>query len=263
MKSAIKLWSIFNYRFQAAFNIGAKQPHNIPITPISNPKYQYLERYSKHRPILPLYDLEPTLNDLSFVEESAILAGNIEVHNNGTVWFNAVIKGDENAVKIGAFSHVFEGTVIYTCKSLPTGIAASVDIGNNVVIGSNCVIYSCHIANDVRISPHCVIMEGARLERGCVVAPGSVVPPGRMIPTCQLWGGNPVEYLRDLNDREQDTNLNESYIYMDVARDLQNEYSQYPSTHLHREVTTDDVNPEEYIVRKKYAMTGDKGSQAY
>jgi carbonic anhydrase/acetyltransferase-like protein (isoleucine patch superfamily) len=94
----------------------------------------------------------------------------------------------------GNYAHIGEGTVLYTVKSLPTGIQATIQIGEYTIIGPGCTLSSCIIQDNVKVCANSVIMEGAILESGCVVGAGSVVPPGRMIPKYQFWTGNPVEY---------------------------------------------------------------------
>lgn len=101
--------------------------------------------------------------------------------------------------------------MIYTNHTLPTGIAASVNIGKNVTIESNCSIHSSIIDDDVIVGHDSVIMEGSRIERGAVILPNSVVPPGRLIPAGQIWGGSPIAYVRDLTQEELLNNYAQSY----------------------------------------------------
>ena len=89
---------------------------------------------------------------------------------------------------------------------------AKCSIGANVTVGAGSSLYSCHIEDDVMIGEKCVILEGARIEKGAQLAPGSVVPPGRLIPTKQLWGGNPVVFIKDLDIGEVWANYTKSYI---------------------------------------------------
>merc|ERR1711990_792176 len=101
---------------------------------------------------------------------------------------------------------------------------ANTHIGRNVTIGRGCSLYSCHIEDDVVIGDKCVILEGARIEKSAQIAPGSVVPPGRLIPTKQLWGGNPVKHIKDLNIAETWHNYTKSYIESGMADAHKNEF---------------------------------------
>ena len=119
--------------------------------------------------------------------------------------------------RIMNFTSIGDGTVVHTAANLPTGMSAKCYIGYNVTVGANCTLYSCHIEDDVVVGDKCVILEGARLEKGCQIAPGSVVPPGRLIPAKQLWGGNPVEYIKDLDVGEVWANYSYSYVNVNLG----------------------------------------------
>lgn len=110
-----------------------------------------------------------------------------------------------------------------------------------MIVGSNCTLYSCHIDNDVVIGDNSVILEGARLESGCQIAPGSVVPPGRLIPAKQLWGGNPVEYIKDLNIGELWANYSLSYQHSSIGDGMKNEFTTWPSNYLLKGTKKEDV----------------------
>ena len=147
---------------------------------------------------MPLYDAVPKIND-AWIAPNASLIGDVLVSKWATVWYNVTIRAEFNAVRIGHFTSIGDNTKIYTAHSLPHGLAASVNIGKNVVVEAGCCIHSCIIDDDCVIGSNTVIGQGARLERGCHVLPNSVIPPGRLIPAGQVWGGSPVKFVRNLN----------------------------------------------------------------
>jgi tetrahydrodipicolinate N-succinyltransferase len=120
---------------------------------------------SKHRMKLPLYDLEPKLENC-WVAPNSTVVGEVRIRRWSSVWYNCVIRGDINRVDIHNFTSIGENTVIHTAAALPTGMPAKVYIGRNCVIGRGCTLYSCHIEDDVTIGDKCVILEGARIEKG-------------------------------------------------------------------------------------------------
>lgn len=85
---------------------------------------------------------------------------------------------------------------MHTAASSPTGLAAELTIEGDTVIQNNCTLYSCHIESGVYVGHNSVIMEGAILQKGSIIAPNSVVPPGRVVKERQVWGGNPIKYIR-------------------------------------------------------------------
>ena len=131
-----------------------------------------------------------------------------------------------------SFTCIGDGTVIHTAASLPTGMSATVFIGQNVTIGPKCTLYSCHVDEDVVIGDHSVILEGARLEKGCMIAPNSVVPPGRLIPSKQLWAGNPVEFVKDLDIGEVWANYSYSYVNVALGDYHRSEFTIWASNYL-------------------------------
>ena len=174
-----------------------------------------------------------------------ILVGEVYLKKWASVWYNSVVRGDINRVTIGNFTSIGDNCVIHTAAALPTGMSAAVEIGNNCTIGAGCTLYSCHIEEDVFIGDKCVILEGARIEKGAQIAPGSVVPPGRLIPTKQLWGGNPVTFIKDLDIGEAWANYTKSYMTSSLGEACKNEFTTWNSAYLQRDSTVTDVDPDD------------------
>ena len=176
---------------------------------------------------MPLYDCIPQVKG-AWIAPNASLVGNVAVSQWATVWYNVVIRAELNAVRIGHFTSIGDGTTIYTLHSLPSGLASSVNIGKNVVVESGCVINSCIIDDDCVIGQNSVIGAGARVERGAVILPNSVVPPGRLIPAGQVWGGNSVKFVRNLTEEELLQNYTASYTKGAPAEAGSSEFSLWP-----------------------------------
>jgi gamma-carbonic anhydrase len=162
----------------------------------------YMQDLSRHKQTMSLYDVKPTVDD-AWIAPNASLIGEVIVSKYATVWYNVVIRAELNPVRIGHFSSIGDGTTIFTACALPHGLASSVNIGKNVTIEPHCSIYSSIIDDDVYIGRGSVIMQGARIERGAHILSNSVVPPGKLIPSGQVWGGNPIAFVRKLSEQEQ------------------------------------------------------------
>jgi gamma-carbonic anhydrase len=205
---------------------------------------EYVEELSKHRTILNIYRLSPYYKH-AYISPSATITGEIFIDAYSSIWNNVVIRGDINSVHIGMYSSIGDNTVIQTVASLPSGLQAYVDIQSNVTINNDCTISSCTIEHDVVVGAKSVIWEGAKLEKGWMVAPGSVVPPGRLIPSNQLWAGNPVEYVKDLDMSEIFTNYSLSYVHSELSTMIKDSYTTFPSNYLLKESTKEDVDGKE------------------
>ena len=186
----------------------------------------YLTQSSRHRQLMPIYDSIPVVQD-AWVAPNATLVGDVIVSKWATVWYSVTIRADINAVRIGNFSTIGDGTTINSSHALPHGLTASVNIGKNVTIEQGCSIHSSIIDDDVVIGAGSVVGQGARIERGAVVLPNSVVPPGRLVPGGQVWGGNPIVYVKDLTESEITDNYTQSYS-KGAAEGAADSFSLYP-----------------------------------
>jgi len=148
--------------------------------------------------MMPLYDSAPIVNN-AWVAPNASLVGEVIISKWATIWYNVTIRAEQNAVRIGHFTSVGDGTSIYSLHALPHGLSSSVNIGKNVTIEAGCCINSCIIDDDCVIGAGSVIGAGARVERGAVLLPNTIVPAGRLIPAGQVWGGNTAAFVRELS----------------------------------------------------------------
>jgi carbonic anhydrase/acetyltransferase-like protein (isoleucine patch superfamily) len=206
---------------------------------------EYFEKLTKHRAIYRVFDLAP-LHGHCFIAPNATVLGEVEVNDFASIGFNTVIRGDINRITIGMLTSVGDHCVINTINSLPTGMPSTVFIGESVNIQSRVSITSSFIEDDVFIGQGSVILEGCRIEQGAVILPNSVVPPGRIIPAHQIWGGNPVRYVRNLKPGEVYSNFANSYRLWEVGKMHLDTYEPYNYAYLdvdsHREDV--DLSPE-------------------
>lgn len=160
-----------------------------------------------------------------------------------------MIRGDINQVRILNYTTIGDRTVIHTSSSLPTGNTSVVHIGHHVIIQPGCSLYSCLIEDECFIGANSVIMEGSRLEKGAIVLPNSVVPPGRLIPSNQVWGGNPVQYIRDAHDSEIFAHYAWTLEVTTLGNIYLNEFTPWSYNYLKKEATQEDVDikPEDII----------------
>lgn len=86
--------------------------------------------------------------------------------------------------------------VLHTAASTTSGLPASLEIQDDVVVQHGCTLYSCVLKEKAYIGQNSVVLEGAIVEEGAIISPNSVVPPGRVVPTMQVWGGNPIKFIR-------------------------------------------------------------------
>lgn len=137
-------------------------------------------------------------------------------------------------------------SVLLTVNSLPHGMPSVLHIGKHVIIQPKCTIYSSIIEDECFIGANSVVMEGCRIESGAIVLPNSVVPPGRIIPAGQVWGGNPVQYVRDALESEIYANYMFTYDKYALSQAYLEEFTPWSFNYLQKEATKDDLEPLPY-----------------
>jgi len=128
----------------------------------------------------------PNVHDSVYVAPGTNIIGEVVIGKNSSVWFGAVIRGDESLITIGENSNIQDNAVIHSDKGEP------VIIGNNVTIGHNAVIHSCEIKDNTVIGMGAVVLNGAVISQGAIVAAGSVVKGNTIVPENTLFAGAPA-----------------------------------------------------------------------
>lgn len=131
-----------------------------------------------------------------FISDGARVLGDVEIGKNSSVWFNAVIRGDSNKIRIGNRSNIQDNAVIHTSKDF------GVCIGDNVTIGHGAIVHGCTVKSNVIIGMGAIILNGAVIEENCIIGAGALVTQGKVIPAGSLVFGNPAKIVRSLTDQE-------------------------------------------------------------
>ncbi len=146
----------------------------------------------------PYKGVMPRIAPDVFIAPGAHVIGDVEIGPGSSVWFNAVIRGDVEPIRIGARSNIQDGTVIHVSDGLCPAI-----IGDDVLIGHMALLHGCTLEDRCMVSMGATVMDEAVVETGAMVAAGALVTPRKRILAGQLWGGSPAAYMRDLNAAEK------------------------------------------------------------
>jgi carbonic anhydrase/acetyltransferase-like protein (isoleucine patch superfamily) len=136
----------------------------------------------------------PKYGDNCYLAENATLVGQIEMGNDCSVWFNAVVRGDVNSIKMGNKVNIQDGAVIHG-----TYERAATVMGDNVSVGHNAIIHGATIKDNVLVGMGAIIMDNAVIEENCLIAAGSVVLANTHVPSGTLFGGVPAKKIKDLS----------------------------------------------------------------
>lgn len=138
----------------------------------------------------------PRVADTAWVADSATVIGHVELADNASVWYGAVLRGDNDWLRIGRNSNVQDGTVLHTDHGL------ELVVEDNVTIGHQCMLHGCHIGGGTLIGIQAVILNRARIGRNCIVGAKSLVTEGKEFPDGSMIMGSPAKVVRPLTPEE-------------------------------------------------------------
>ena len=136
----------------------------------------------------------PTFGKNCFIAENAVIIGDVEMGNDCSIWYGAIIRGDVHYIKMGDKVNVQDGVVIHcTYKKSPT------NIGNNVSIAHNATVHGCTIKDNVLIGMNAVILDDAVIESNSIIAAGSVVTKGTIVESGSIYAGIPAKKIKEIS----------------------------------------------------------------
>jgi len=148
---------------------------------------------------MALYQLDeraPRLAEGAWVADSAEVIGTVVLEENASVWFGAVMRGDNETITIGRNSNVQDGTVVHADPGFP------VVVGENVTIGHQVMLHGCTIGDGSLVGIGAVILNGAKIGRNCLVGAGALVTEGKEFPDNTMIVGAPAKAVRALSPEQ-------------------------------------------------------------
>ena len=139
----------------------------------------------------------PQIDPTAFLAPSAYVIGDVHIGEKSSLWFNVVVRGDVNFIRIGSRTNIQDGSVVHVTRDThPT------TVGDDVSVGHSVTLHGCTIENGCLIGIGAKILDGAIVGESSLVAAGSLVTPGTKIPPRSLVMGSPAKVIRDLSDKE-------------------------------------------------------------
>lgn len=132
----------------------------------------------------------------AFIARGAVVVGDVVVGDDVSVWFGAVIRGDTEAIRIGARSNVQDGTVVHADPDFPTVV------GDGVTIGHRAIVHGARIGDGAMIGMGAILLNGVEVGARCLVGAGALLVPGRLYPAGHLVVGSPARAVRSLRGEE-------------------------------------------------------------
>ncbi len=147
--------------------------------------------------ITAFQNVQPKIHASVFIAENALVIGDVEIGEDSSIWFNSVVRGDVNYIKIGARTNIQDGSIIHvSTKTHPTVLEDEVTLGHRVTL------HGCYIETGCLIGIGAIILDGVRVGRDSLVAAGSLLTPNTIIPPRSMVMGSPARVKRQLTTDE-------------------------------------------------------------
>ena len=135
----------------------------------------------------------PQIGNDTFLAETAVIIGDVEIGDECSIWYNAVLRGDVNAIKLGNRVNIQDNAMVHcTYQKYP------ITLGNNVSVGHNAVVHGCTIHDNVLVGMGAIVMDNCVVESYALIAAGAVVTQGTHIKSGELWAGVPAKKIKDV-----------------------------------------------------------------
>lgn len=146
---------------------------------------------------------QPEIHSSAYVDETALVLGDVLIGENSSIWPLTVIRGDVNSIQIGDNSNIQDNSVLHVSHVGPYNPSGfNLKIGNHVTVGHRVILHGCQIGDSCLIGMGSTIMDGAIIEPHNLIGAGSLVPPNKQLESGYLWIGSPVRKIRKLSTEE-------------------------------------------------------------
>ena len=147
---------------------------------------------------MPIYSLDgvrPEIADNAYVAPSAQVIGNVKMADHSSVWFGAVIRGDNDLIEIGARTNIQDNSVLHTDPGIP------LTIGDGVIVGHRVMLHGCKIGENTLIGIGATILNGAEIGKNCIIGAHSLITEGKVIPDGSMVVGSPGRIIKSLTEQ--------------------------------------------------------------
>jgi carbonic anhydrase/acetyltransferase-like protein (isoleucine patch superfamily) len=155
--------------------------------------------------------LRPRIHESVYVASGAEIHGDVEIGEESSVWFNAVIRGDEGKIVIGRNTNIQDNAVVHSDAGMP------LEIGDNVTVGHGAVIRSCKLADGVMVGMNATVMSGTEIGERSIIGANSFIGYNKKFPPRSLITGVPARLARELTEAETAINIAAVQVYQQLV----------------------------------------------
>ncbi len=146
----------------------------------------------------------PQIATTAFIDESAVVTGNVVIGADSSIWPCCSVRGDIHSITIGKRTNIQDGSILHVTHDsdyAPGGFKLTV--GDDVTVGHNVILHACTVEDLCLIGMGSVVLDGSVVQSGAMVGAGSLVPPNKVLEGGYMWLGSPVKRVRELTDKEK------------------------------------------------------------
>lgn len=142
-------------------------------------------------------DFTPQIGEGCYLAENATIIGDVIIGNDCSLWFNAVLRGDVNSIRIGNNVNIQDGAVLHTLYQRST-----IQIGDNCTIAHNAVIHGAHLSNNVLVGIGAILLDHVEVGENSIIAAGAVVLAKTQIEPGSVYAGNPAKKIKNISEEQ-------------------------------------------------------------
>ena len=153
--------------------------------------------------ILPVKGVSPSIPDTCFVAPNATIVGDVIMGEECSIWFNAVLRGDVNSIRMGNKVNIQDGAVVHCTYEKTKAV-----MGNNVSVGHNALVHGCTIEDNVLIGMGAIVMDNVHVKSNTIIAAGAVVLEGTICESSSIYAGVPAKKVKDISKELSEGEIN-------------------------------------------------------
>ena len=161
--------------------------------------------------------LAPQLHPSVFVAVGAVVVGDVQVGEDASIWFNAVVRGDTEPIRIGQRTNIQDGAVLHADPGFPCVLA------DGVTVGHRAIVHGATVEPNVVVGMGAIVLNGARIGENSIIGAGAVVTEGAIIPPGSLALGVPAKVVRQLSEEEIERGRRSAEHYVRLAQKYRDE----------------------------------------
>ena len=157
-------------------------------------------------------DKRPTIKGKHFIAPNAVLIGDVVLENNASIWFNVVIRADNDTITIGENSNIQDGSILHVDTDVP------LNVGKNVTVGHKVMLHGCTIGDGSLIGMNAVVLNGANIGKECLIGANTLVPENMQVPDGSMVLGSPGKIVKQLPEEHRQMIANGAAHYVENGK---------------------------------------------